>query len=222
MSGQIAVDRAVLKVISRRGIVRLLHFTTNRGLLGIIATGAIKSRASLEEDQYVEYLFTPNAETRKDLRWAGHVSLSVSRMNTSFLSYSRASHVTEDIWWCVLAIEPEILGHEGVRFCTINNIWPSVSRGTSGNGLESMFAEVVIGRYQKKVRRHESMLDRWPTELQAEVLYLGEISTDYVQGIYVRDPMHSAVAQSYLSAIRHRRVEIVLDPEVFRVGEPSR
>ena len=222
MSGQIAVDGAVLEVISRREIVRLLHFTTNRGLLGIIATGAIKSRASLEEDQYVEYLFTPNAETRKDPRWAGHVSLSVSRTNTSFLSYSRASHLTKDLWWCVLAIEPEILGHEGVRFCTINNIWPSVSRGTSSHGLEAMFAEVVIGRYQAKVHRDESMLDRWPTELQAEVLYPGEISTDYVQCIYVNDSMHSAVAESYVTAVGHRDVDIVLDPATFSVGEPSR
>ena len=48
-----------------------------------------------------------------------------------------------------------------------------------------MFAETVIGRYNS-VHGREGKLSAWPTDLQAEVLYPGELSCDHLQRIDVQ------------------------------------
>src|SRR5262249_11051810 len=110
-------------VISRRRITEVLHFTTNNGLLGILATKAVKSRNRLPHDAQLEYLFLPNTDYRKDTDWVDYVNLSVSRVNDRFLDWSRRRPRSEKLFWCILAFSPTILSHSGVHFATTNNIY---------------------------------------------------------------------------------------------------
>lgn len=54
--------------IELRGITQVVHFTTMRGAIGILASRAVKSRARLEEDKFLEHVYMPNANFRKDIQ----------------------------------------------------------------------------------------------------------------------------------------------------------
>jgi len=214
-------DEVVAEALDRRGVQQVLHFTTNHGLLGIVASKAIKPRASLEEDTYLEHLFVPNAAFRRDPAWAGHVSLSVSRINTEFFRISQGWHAADDLWWCVISIDASVLTHTGVVFCTVNNIWPSAFRGSGAQGLEAMFSDLVIGRYGEQVTRGHQMPAAWPTSVQAEVLYPGEIPTSYVRRVYVVDRLHGAAGEAQVAAMNHPELQFVVDGAVFEQGVPE-
>ena len=82
----------VADVVADRQITEVVHFTTNRGVLGMFAKRAILPRRILPTEKYLEHVYKPNAEVRKDPDWTGHVSLSISRVNTQFFGVSRYWH----------------------------------------------------------------------------------------------------------------------------------
>src|SRR5260370_30941896 len=97
--------------VASRGIKEIMHFTTNRGLLGIFATGYVKSRNRLPEESQLEYLFLPNTDYRKDADWIDYLNLSISQVNKRFLAWSRRrTRNDERLFWCILAFDPAILG----------------------------------------------------------------------------------------------------------------
>ena len=61
----------ILGEATDRGITQVVHFTTMRGAVGILASNAVKSRTRVSEDSYLERVYLPNAEMRKDLAWPG-------------------------------------------------------------------------------------------------------------------------------------------------------
>lgn len=215
------VDPEIQAVVNERGIERLIHFTTNRGLLGILAKGAILPRASLEVDDYLEKIYQANAALRRDPAWKGHTSLSISVMNVDFFGYSEFQHVEDDLWWCALAVEPIVLGHEGVVFCTGNNIWPRTTRGYGAAGLEAMFAEAVPGTYNSVIKRSTDAASSWPTCNQAEVLYPGEMPTEHVMTVYTRTALHCAAGDAMMATVDHPHLEFVVDQPLFERGYPS-
>src|SRR4051794_16823880 len=104
-----------------RGIPEIVHYTTQRGIFGSIARGAILSRARLDRDDWLEHIFSGiwdnNAKAELD-----NVHMSVGRINYYLLGRSRLKQ--PDMWWCVLSFDIEILDDPGVQFTTVNNIWP--------------------------------------------------------------------------------------------------
>ena len=60
---------SIAEIVTQRGIEEVLHFTTNKGLTGILAEGAVLPRKRLPEHKYLEHVYEPNAEMRKD--WSG-------------------------------------------------------------------------------------------------------------------------------------------------------
>ncbi|AMG37860.1 DarT ssDNA thymidine ADP-ribosyltransferase family protein [Achromobacter xylosoxidans] len=205
-------------IIENRGITELLHFTTNKGCLGILASRALKARSYLNEDARLEYIFQPNAANRsRDLRWLGYVNLSVSAPNTEFFSISAGTwHKYKDIWWCIMSFDPEILSHPSVVFCTSNNIWGGCARDEGGAGLEAMFAPVVYGRYSTEIRRNDDLSPNFPTSEQAEVLYPREISTDYLRKIYVPNEAIGFEVQGQMGATDHPPVVVEHNADLFR------
>lgn len=205
----------VMEIVRERKISEVLHFTTNPGLLGILATGTIKSRDLLETDEYLEFIFTGNVK-RKDPRWTGHVNLSITRVNPTFFSYSRSIHFGEELWWCVLSLDPVILSHPDVWFATTNNIWSGCRRGTGPDGLNALF-EPTVERYWSipPARRTGNHQPNWTTCDQAEVLYPREMTTDFVQRINFAKAEHLATGQAQIETLGHRSLELVLRPEMF-------
>ena len=206
----------VLDAAQKRGITDVVHFTTTTGALGILASGAVKSRERLPEDKYLEQVYKPNAPFRKDVKWLDYVNLSIQRINDWMFGSSERWHHDEDVSWVTLSFNPEILSHPGVVFTTTNNIYPRCKRSEGLEGFSQMFSDLVAGRYNSQHVR-ANKLDSWTTDRQAEVLYPGELSIEHLQRIDVQtedgwDRIHGMMGGLNLNMdvlVRHA-------PEVFR------
>jgi hypothetical protein len=184
----------VADIITRRKISEVLHFTTNHGVLGMFAIGAILARSHLPREKYLAHVWKANAKYRKDTDSLGHVSLSISRLNTNFFGASRSWHRAEDLWWCVLSIDPVVLTHDGVIFVTTNNFYlQHRKRAPGADGLEALFADPVAGRYGHLQHRTAGMPDNWTTDVQAEGLYPDRVPTEFVKKVYVVNERHADI-----------------------------
>lgn len=202
-------------LIDERQIKRVVHFTTNRGVLGVLATGKLLSRARLPEEKYLEHIFTANSDFRKDPAWLDYVNLSIGAINGKFFEYSNRQHVGEDLWWAVLAFDPVILCHSGVYFCTSNNIYSGTLRAQGAEGLAALYDERVhqyLGNWAIRQPTRQSDL---PTCPQAEVLYPGEVTTEYLRTLYVSQDAHAEAVAGMMASVGHREVPIEVDPSIF-------
>jgi hypothetical protein len=184
-----------------RGIDEVLHFTTNTGLIGMLASGLILSRARLPKEKYIEHVYTPNAEVRKDPKWLDYVNLSISRINAQFFGASEHWHRNEKVWWCVVSLDPTLLTHDGVVFATTNNIYTGVRRGVDSEGLEALFAPRIVRWQSSTVARDATMPDSYPTDEQAEVLYPEAVATEFLRGVYVATPAHADIIGAQLEVL---------------------
>lgn len=176
----------IAEAVQRRRISQVVHFTTTAGAVGILAARAIKSRARVSKDDYLEHVFRPNATVRKDCAWIDYVNLSVERINEWMLESSIRWHPMDKNPWVVLSFHPRVLAHPGVVFTTTNNIYPACLRAEGLAGFCRMFAATVLGRYSHRHVRTDDMPAAWPTDRQAEVLYPGELSYDHLLRIDVQ------------------------------------
>jgi hypothetical protein len=205
-------------IIKRRGIKEILHFTTNVGLTGILASKAVKPRESLPKDKYLEHVYMYNCEDRsRDAAWHGYVNLSITKVNWRLFSISMFKwHSNIDGWWCILSFDPIILTHSGVFFTTTNNIYTGVKRKRGAEGLEQLFAEKVVRWEGNVVTRTQSTPSNQPTCEQAEVLYPGELSLDYIKAIYVRDDHSVYAAESIIDTFNEiPKVNCNVRPDLF-------
>jgi hypothetical protein len=216
----LATDPAVAAFAAERDIQEILHFTTNKGGLGILATGAVLCRDELATENYIESIYTPNCASRLyDQAWTGYVNLSISRVNNWMLTRSEDWHGTEDLWWMVLAFDPDVLAAPGVYFVTTNNTYTKcLKRGTGVAGLRALFANgVEWGHYGSISTRYPGMPDRFPTDKQAEVLYPGRVPLQMLRAIYVREEERADTVAGWLGCFPQApRVPVVHRPEVFR------
>ena len=213
----------VKEVIQKRGIKEVLHFTPNQGITGILASNAVKSRKRVSEDKYLEHILKLNCPDRsRDINWHGYVNLSITKVNGYFFRISKDKwHVGSVDWWCILSFSPEVLTHPRIFFCTTNNAYSSVVlRGRGGAGLERLFADEVVEYESGTVsRRRRSMPANEPTCEQAEVLYPGELSLDYLQCIYVNESENAAAIESMFDVCSNhskiKGVTVIEKPELF-------
>src|SRR3569832_713176 len=102
----------VAKRVEHRQIAEVLHFTTNRGLVGILGSGTLQSRRRLPEDRYLQHVAFANATVRpeesawfdKTQDWLDYVNLSISEINAHFFAVSEKWHLEHDVWWVICAI----------------------------------------------------------------------------------------------------------------------
>jgi hypothetical protein len=205
----------VLAEARRRGVVQVVHFTTHIGAVGILASGAIKSRRLLPEDAYLERIYRPNADLRKDPEWLDYVNLSITRINDWMFSSSVGWHAEDGVEWLLFVFDPEILADPGVVFTTTNNIYPSVLRGEGMSGFDRLFASAVRGRYQQVHRRTPDVPDSHTTDHQAEVLYPRILGLDHLLRIDAQTG-DGADAVAGTAGALGLDVEIRVAPEAFQ------
>lgn len=206
----------VLDVVNRRGLKEVMHFTTNKGLAGMLFSGNLLSRARLDADAQLEYIFKPNAAFRKDKAWLDYVNLSISRVNSSFLGVSAGNwHRNEDIWWCILSYATDLLSDAGVYFTTTNNIYTGVLRGTNEEGLERLFSNRIVQWTGRVVTRPGQFPDHFTTCEQAEVLYPMQVPLTYLRRIYVAKEEDLYEVHGQLNVFDSRGVEVIVSPEQF-------
>ena len=203
--------------MANRGIAEVLHFTTSRGVLGVLHTGALKARQRLATDKQLQYILKVNAASReKDSDWLDYVNLSIGRINSWFFDISSGKwHVADDLFWAVLAFDVEILSHDDVYFTTTNNIYTGVKRARGAKGIEGMFAPKIVRWTGNVVVRDAGQRDNEPTCLQAEVLYPKQVLLKYLRTIYVRKDDEEDELSAQLAITRNQRINIVTEPEIF-------
>lgn len=213
--------------LKERGVRELLHFTTNRGALGILAMSYILSRRRLPKEQYLVNVAYPNATIRpedtdyfdKSEDWLDFVNLSVSEINRSFFDFSKRWHPDEEIWWSIFSLDTGLAGHDGVYFATTNNGYPLCHREAGLGGVQKLFHEVVPRKGAWSASRH-GRAAHLPTCQQAEVLYPASISIEAVRRIYTAAPSHSDIVRGWLREFGLTRIEVTLDPNKFH-GVPN-
>lgn len=207
----------VVEAARRRGITEVLHFTTNKGAVGVLHDGAIRCRRSLPHEANLEFIYRPNAVDRsRDISWHGYVNLSISRINRSMFDSSRGWHDGDGISWVIFAFDPEILGDPGVVFATTNNAYPTVRRAEGVAGFEQLFRDSIPWGYYGSVhRRRRATPVTYTTDPQAEVLYPWALSLECLAGIYVQDEACLEQIEGLLGVF-DLNVEPELSPEVFQ------
>ena len=208
------------EVIKNREIKEILHFTTNRGITGILDSGVVKPRRQLAKDKRLEYIVKLNCPDRsRDAEWHDHVSMSITKVNQVLFRISKDKwHSGMVGWWCILSFSANILTHPGVVFCTTNNAYSGVVvRGTGAAALESLFADEVVEYESGTVaRRRRSAPANEPTCKQAEVLYPGELSLDYLKYIYVNKSDDASAVESLFAVYpKIKRVKCIEKTELF-------
>ena len=203
----------VMTAAERRGITQVVHFTTVRGAVGILAAGAIKSRERVGEDEYLEHVYRPNAQFRKDPDWLDYVNLSIERINAWMFQHSEKWHATDCNPWVVLSFHPRILAHPGVVFTTTNSIYTTCRRAEGFEGFQQMFAD-SIRNYDGTLYDRTNKLTSWPTDRQAEVLYPGELSCQHLQRIDVQMEDSLDTIHGILEGLG-KNVSVRHAPEVF-------
>lgn len=208
--------KTVEQIVEERGIKEILHFTTNHGILGILATNALLPNSKLKEEDTLAFIFKQNSATRRerDRVWLDYVNLSVTKLNQSFYDYSENRHKDSDIFWAILSFSPKILSNEGVYFTTTNNIYPSCRRGVGTSGLEAMFNNPVEGYYQQMYPRTDEHQDSWTTCEQAEVLYPNSLSLEFLDCIYVKDDASKHGVMAQMAAL-NKKFSVIVAPEKF-------
>jgi hypothetical protein len=178
-----------------RGISEIVHYTSERGVMGTIMKKALLSRQGVEEDDEVDFIFEGIWE-RKDPDWVNHISLSVSRVNLDLFHRSRENF--PDYWWAIFSFGPEILDDSDVWFTTTNNVYEPCRRGQGVEGFQSIFEEPIPwGHHGSKKWRSAGMPDAWPTDRAAEVLYPASIGLEHLQKIYVPGKQHRRLVRAW-------------------------
>ena len=203
----------VVAAADRRGINSVVHFTTIKALVGILASRQVKCRSDLPEDDLVRHVYEPNAADRSlDKRWHDYVNLSVTNINTRMFEFSKREREVEE--WVILKFGPKILRHRGVVFCTTNNIYRAAHRCLGHRGFEQMFAAKVSGWHGHELDRH-GRLPCETTDPQAEVLYPFSLSLKHLHTITANNEDARGNALDAMS-IYPGEPTINLKPEEFR------
>ena len=210
----------IQEIIENRGIEEVLHFTTNKGLTGILATNALKARTHLPEDKYLEYIYKYNCPDRsRDKEWWEYINLSITSVNRRLFNISSGKwHAGDDGWWCVLSFAPEILTHDGVYFANTNNMYSGVKRMKESEGLESLFAQRIHQYINSTVQRTANCPSNQPTCQQAEVLYPHELSLNYLTRIYVGSNDTAAKCESIQTIFPiYQKIPCVLEHDLLEL-----
>ena len=218
----------VTEILAAICIKELLHFTTNRGLVGTLAAGTLLSRYRLPEEKYLEHILHVNAANRpeansffdKSANWLDYVNLSIGELNHRYFEVSQRWHLGRDVWWVILSFDPVIASHDGVFFATTNNSYDRCIRATGAGGLELLFGSVIHRKSPNwsvlRGRRDVSL----PTCEQAEVLYPGFIPAALLRRVYVREEEHHDLVSGWLAEFGLPAVQVVLSANKFS-GNPN-
>jgi hypothetical protein len=201
-------------VFREKQITQVLHFTTTKGLLGILASGFVKSRKRLPEDEYLECIYEPNCHIRYDAAWLDYVNLSIEVINKDFFGICSSKwHANSQ--WCILSFRPEIMTHENVYFATTNNRYTGVIREAGVSGLLSLFAP-RIKQWDEKYVLRTTQKPYNPTCSQAEVLYPGELPITYLQHIIFSEHEQQDNLAGQLAALGYSQIPHIVDATYFR------
>ena len=216
--------------IKQRKITEILHFTTNRGIVGTLNSRQLLSRHRLPLEASLQYILHLNASNRpeaddffdKSENWLDFVNLSISEINKRYFDVSQRWHLNTDIWWGILSFDALAMVDDGVYFATTNNSYDRCIRLQGEDGFNGLFVPLV---QRKSIPRtwnvsRLSRADRLATCEQAEVLYPGAVPAHYLRCIYVRNETCQDTVKGWLRQFDYPGVNVVIAPQKFE-GIPN-
>jgi hypothetical protein len=202
--------------IGNRGIQEVLHFTSNRGIVGTLARHALLSRYRLPRETYLEHILHMNAANRpeagtffdKSRNWLDYVNLSISEINKRYFDVSQRWHLNNDVWWGILAFDPMIMTHSGVMFATTNNSYDLCQRAPDVVGFDALFAPFIRRKSPAWSVHRALRTAELPTCEQAEVLYPEAVPAEFLSRIYVREEDQHDQASGWLAEFDFPEVQL--------------
>ena len=210
MTGTIS---SIQRMVARRGITRLCHFTPSRNLAHIAEDpSGILAAKHLEEDE--KAVFNPTDLQRLD-GFPDHVCCSIQYPNAWYFRRARRQErLFRD--WVVLLIDAQYLWRDGTKFCPRNAAAEYGSLISEGaEAFETLFAETVEGAQGQTFTRYPHQPAFMPTDEQAEVLVPDQIQRRDVLGIAVRDEGQAKREVARLSLIGRSPPPIVIVPQYY-------
>lgn len=210
--------------INSRGITELLHFTTNRGIVGTLDSGFLLSRYRVKQEDNLKYILHCNSTNRpeesdffdKSEHWIDYVNLSMSEINRRYFEVSQRWHLNEDVWWGILSFDVAAMLDDGVYFATTNNAYDCCVRQKGLDGFNSLFASVIKRKPPSWSVSRLARADHLPTCEQAEVLYPGALSIRYLRRIYVLNEICHDTAIGWLGEFERANVSVQINPQKFQ------
>lgn len=198
-----------------RDISEVLHYTSEKGVMGSIIVGSLLSREAVERTEEVAYIYEGVWDRSRDIEWIGHISMSLTEINVDLFSRSRRNH--PHWWWAIMSFPPRILDADGVVFTTTNNAYPATClRGEGLDGFEAMFARKVLwGHYDTPAYRPDAYPDNLPTHNAAEILYPDAIPLSDLQALYLPDERYRSLVDTWCEIYGRASLPIVVDPARF-------
>ena len=206
----------IKEAIKARKIKEVLHFTTHKGLLGVLHSGCVLSRARLPKETRLEHIYEPNASYRKDQAWLDYVNLSISSINHRFFDSSCRWHREIELWWCILVFDPIILTHENVVFATTNNMYTGVQRSTGLKGFLSLFEPTIELWTGNQLARPSMIPLNFTTCPQAEALYPHALTIEHLKSVYVICDSDADEVHAQLCLTNNSDVTVIVDASRFK------
>jgi len=210
------------KIIEERKISELIHFTPTKNLYSILEQGEIMSRERLEKLDVEQFDILDYIQFTDEIRYddKNYINLSISSPNT-FL-FSKFREKTKDdptITWCVLKIDTKHI-YDYFTLFSITNAASNAAKkqfGISGDieKFKQLFLpEIKINTYYGiRAIKRGNIKDKYPTDVQAEILVKDSIPVSSIQKICFIDENDMATTKAALNMFDTRN--FVVEPEIF-------
>jgi len=198
------------KEISRRGINKLIHFTSADNLLPVVLLKKISSREHIDKiheeckDPVVLNFFKFHDKLRLDNK-KDYVSLSIEFPNSFMFKKKREE---EGGIWCVIEISPRLLLLGDTLFSIYNaasNFSINKEIGPTFKHFSALFLDKIkVTRfYGDKLFTRDGLKDSYPTTDQAEVLVKDRVLYDDFLNICFRSQEDLGIIKKRMKKVIH-------------------
>ena len=198
-----------------------MHFTTTINLLSIYERGYIYSRKKLQEinefnpelaiEDYVDYMDAIRLDKLTD-----YINMSIQFPNYFLLNAFRQRHDITHYQWCIIKTIPDYIYEKETMFSVCN----AASRAAANYGIDGsikkfrqLFSDQLnIGG---QLRTRANLQDKFPTEVQAEVLVNKPIPLSHITEVAFEN---SDFLNSNISAFRISGFDtskFIVNPQLF-------
>jgi len=207
--------------INKRGIDSLIHFTPTINLLSIYERGYIYSRQKLKEinefnpelaiEDYVDYMDAIRLDKLTD-----YINMSIQFPNYFLLNAFRGRHNFAHYQWCVIKLTPDYIYEEGTMFSVCN----AASRAAANYGIDGSiekFLQLFSNQLDisGQLRTRANLQDKFPTEVQAEVLVKIPIPISHIIEVVFEneDILNSNISAFNISGFDTSK--FIVNPQLF-------
>lgn len=214
--------REFQREIERRGIEHLIHFTPTINLFSIFEQEKLLSRAILEKFDIRQTDIFDFVEFTDKVRYddKNYINLSIQHPNDFlFRKFRNNTMNLPFITWCVLKIDPKYIYQLDTLFSVTNaaNSHNKNHVGVTGDlsKFNMLFAPSlkIVTSYNSRVVARGSLIDKYTTDEQAEVLVKNTILIEDIMQVCFENEADLASGKAALN--KFDTSKFVVDKNVF-------